>query len=114
MSYFQNLSTERILKIHVGWRIIGLILYWIGFPYDTAGFIGQGAGILLGAFVLINYEDNNFYAKWIWYIFTAFSSGVFYLYLTSEKVGYFYIVTLPVFLTQLISVYKIYEEDKYS
>ncbi len=113
MNYLKNLSTERIFKIHIVWRVIGLLIYWSAYPYDTSSLLGQSMGILLATFVLINFQNENFYVKWIWYIFTAFSTGIFYLYLLQEKIPYFYLISLPVYLTQILSVYKIYQEDRY-
>ena len=111
MNYFNNLSTEKAFKLHIGWRIIGILLYYFSFPSDVASLLGQGLGIILATIVLIKYENNII--KWLWYISTAFSTAVFTLYVISEKIPYFYIVTLPVFLTQLATVYKIYQKDKY-
>lgn len=113
MNYFKNLPAERIIKTHIVWRILGLLLWWGGYPYDSAGLIGHGFGILFATFVLVSLQNGNFYAKWLWYIFTAFSTGIFYLVLLGEKVPYNYFITFPVYLTQLWSVYKVYQEDKY-
>jgi hypothetical protein len=114
MNYIKKLPAQRVIKIHIVWRILGLLLWWGGYPYDTAGLTGQGFGILFAVFVLVGLQNDNFYSKWVWYIFTVFSTGTFYIVLFSQKVPYHYIVTFPVYLTQLWSVYKVYQEDKYS
>jgi len=111
LNYFNKLSTERAFKLHIGWRIFGILLYYFFLPSDVVSLLGQGLGILIATFVLIKYENNII--KWLWYASTALSTAIFTLYVISEKIPYFYIVTLPVYLTQLVTVYKIYQEDKY-
>lgn len=85
MNYIKNLPAERVIKIHIVWRILGLLLWWGGYPYDTAGLTGQGFGILFAVFVLVGLQNDNFYSKWLWYIFTVFSTGTFISYSSVKK-----------------------------
>ncbi len=111
--FFKKMKLDMVFKIHIGWKIVGLLIWFLAFPNDFSSIFGQGLGIAIAVFVFVNLQNEKFYVKWIWYIYTAFTAGTFYIYLISEKVPYFYIITLPVVMTQLLSVFKIYQDEKY-